>query len=183
MGTDENGNTGTAIGAADFCEFDSTISVTGDCFLHMSDPYYPGADLLIGRGYEGTGNGSVTLGDDVGMTYYDYSEDAHFLLSKEDIPEAVGGNLNGEGTATNTDRFWYNVRNKIRNADEGATITVDAGRRTFMPLLVLDAVKEYKVTLVIQWAGGDDITLQPSFDATTDKWSFQLTDLAELTKK
>lgn len=71
---------------------------------------------------------------------------------------------------------------QVRAAEKGATVTVDAGGRTYVPAYVLDAVGECGVTLVIQWNGGDDITVTKAYSGDKTYHYFALAELAELLK-
>lgn len=80
------------------------------------------------------------------------------------------------------DMFWRNVLKQIRGAKEGDTITVDAGSRTVMPAYIMDAVREYKVILVIQWNGGDDIVIEKAYEGDETYTVFKLAELTDLLK-
>ncbi len=80
------------------------------------------------------------------------------------------------------DLFWFNVYTDICRAGQGDTVTAAAAHRMTVPVYVLRAAYEHGVTLVIEWNGGDDITVR-DYDCGEDSGALALADLAELVKK
>jgi len=76
-----------------------------------------------------------------------------------------------------TGTFWGGVIRQIRRAEKGTTLTIDAEGRTTMPATVAEAVKECGVTLIIQWDGGEDITIDADFNKAAVDGVYLLKDL------
>lgn len=82
------------------------------------------------------------------------------------------------GNQVNEDMFWNTVMSQeLLTAEEGSTVTIDAGHRTTMPAKVVEIVKERNLTLIIQWDGGEDITIDASFDKEPVNGVYNLADL------
>lgn len=76
--------------------------------------------------------------------------------------------------------FWADVEEQLRAAKKGGTVTVDAAWRTTMPASIMEAIAETGVTLIIQWNGGEDITIHKPYDGEKKYTIFYLKDLAVL---
>lgn len=64
--------------------------------------------------------------------------------------------------------FWDTVEQKIKRADAGDTIKVNAGDCDRMPWTVMQALRQNNVNLVISWNGGQTITI-PAGQALADE--------------
>lgn len=152
-----------------------------------------------GRVSGGTGGADGT--DGTGLYLYDYD-------GYEAIPDMYFGALDGYGIAAygeelpdvdfqevldkihimgldnenGIDLFWFYVYMEICRAEQGDTVTAAAAHRTTVPVYVLRAAYEHGVTLVIEWNGGDDITVS-DYDCKESVNILPLADLAELVKK
>ena len=167
---------GTAIGAPDYMDFNGSIVVRGDSSLSLSDSY---GDDLLGNGYDSNGAGYVVLEETVSV-YDDITK-----LEGESLWERIGARLMSyrewlamRNPGSQQDLFWQNVLQQIREAEKGAEITVDVGARTSIPARVLKAVSEQEVTLIIQWDGGEDLTIHKDFVPEQEAELYQLADLA-----
>lgn len=79
--------------------------------------------------------------------------------------------------ARTVDTFWFDLEKQIMAAKKGDVITVDAKYRTSIPTRILELLTEYKVTLIIKWNGGDDITVKPDHGIESNAAAIQLTAL------
>ena len=77
--------------------------------------------------------------------------------------------------------FWKPVLDKINAAQAGDEITVNVYNRMSISARVINAVREKEVTLIIQWAGGDDLVIDKNFTAEVTG-AILLKDLAEMLK-
>lgn len=179
---------GNGIGSSDYCDFDGTITVSGSSELYLYDQY---GDAPLGNGYDGSGNGTVILESGVKVYVWEYYEGDYYQVPPEEYSSVVNAKLATDGAGVPgvaqqqtfpQDTFWRDVVSQVRAAEKGATVTVDAGGRTYVPAYVLDAVGECGVTLVIQWNGGDDITVTKAYSGDKTYHYFALADLAELLK-
>lgn len=80
------------------------------------------------------------------------------------------------------DLFWLNVYMEICRTEKGGTVTVDAKHYTTVPVYVLRAAYEHEVTLVIEWDGGEAITVS-GYDCESDSALIELAELAKLINK
>ena len=76
--------------------------------------------------------------------------------------------------------FWRDVEKQLLAAKKGDTVTIDAGKRTTMPAWIMDAIEGSGAILVIQWDGGEDITIEKPYDGEKKYTFFYLKDLADL---
>ena len=88
-------------------------------------------------------------------------------ISPEDL-EQILSQLQVTGGEATWDDFWTNVLERIRIAQEGSQLTVDAGNYTRIPAYVLEAAAEHSVTLIIRWNGGDTITVDKAVELSAD---------------
>ena len=79
------------------------------------------------------------------------------------------------------DVMWTNLIGKIRKAQPGDEITINVYNRMSIPASVIEAVREFDVKLIIQWAGGDDLVITKAFTAEVSG-TILLKDLAEMLK-
>ncbi|MGN0625590.1 MAG: YDG domain-containing protein [Oscillospiraceae bacterium] len=81
-----------------------------------------------------------------------------------------GSSLNGSDDSSEDSNydFWSTVEKNIKKADSGDVIRVDAGEYDKMPWTVMKALRDNKVTLVINWNGGKTITI-PAGQALADE--------------
>lgn len=102
-------------------------------------------------------------------------------LDEEEI-QRVLDKIHIMGLKGEEDYFWLNVYMEICRAEKGDTVAVDAAYRTAVPVYVLRAAYEHEVTLVIEWDGGETVTVS-GYDCEADSALIALSDLAELILK
>lgn len=111
------------------------------------------------------------------------SYDSAGLYNEEYFPaeqvEALLQRIKVTGLKAAADIFWIQVEQSIREAKAGDEITIDAGKRTTMPESVVKAVLEQGVTLIIKWDGGEDITIDETFDKEAVDGFYNLGDLVK----
>ncbi len=114
---------------------------------------------------------------------FEFSESGDEALSDEDIQKVLNKiHIMGLDTEDGIDLFWFYVYMDICRAEQGDTVTAAAAHRTTVPVYVLRAAYEHGVTLVIEWNGGDDITVS-DYDCQESTNILPLADLADLVKK
>lgn len=182
--------------------FNGTVSITGNSQVTLIDGRNTeaGTQVLIG-GADSSSSGNVEIADTAQIVYWagtcpdkgELAEGSFITATQDEYEDIIKGAevtiietpKNGESVSADTfsaDLFWDNVIQQIRNARKGATITVNAGARTSMPVCVLELVQECDITLVVAWNGGEDILLPPDHGITVDKNTVLLAELADLLK-
>lgn len=113
----------------------------------------------------------------------DVKIDGSEKLSEEEIQRVLDKiHIMGLKSVDVEDLFWLNVYMEICRAEKGDTVTVDAAHRTTVPAYVLRAAYEHEVTLVIEWDGGETITVS-GYDCGENSTLIVLSDLSELILK
>lgn len=149
-----------------------------------------------------TVGGSVTGGDgeNVGSgiwldSFYDENSDVPDIAVgscdsidgygfTEEKLEQIKADIEATYTKTYTSEdFFQDILWLIRHAEAGDELTFDFGYYTMMPYEIIEAVREYDVTLIIQWRGGEDLTIDKNFTSEFDEYYVMLADLAKLLKK
>ena len=86
-----------------------------------------------------------------------------FAVGYKVKPTGGSSSSGGSGNDSHDDRnydFWDRVEEKIKDADSGDIIKVDAKSYDKMPWTVMEALRKNSgVSLVIKWNGGDTITI------------------------
>ena len=116
-----------------------------------------GADLHLRKSYK-------DMEANIDLTVGSYSTTTFLGFTPEQEAAFIAG-IKVTGLGGEQDLFWQKVMTQLQAADEGSTVTIDAGSRTTMPAKVVEIVQERNLTLVIQWNGGEDITIDASFNA------------------
>ena len=167
---------GNAIGGS--TNGDQGVNGNGACIRFYTYGYLAGS-LTVGGAVQGAGDGSDLFleggydEDDfemvlipsiqVGALETVDSKD----ISPEDL-EKLLSQLQVTGGEATWDDFWTNVLERIRIAQEGSQLTVDAGNYTRIPAYVLEAAAQRNVTLIIRWNGGDTITVDKAVELSAD---------------
>lgn len=101
----------------------------------------------------------------------------------EEELEAIKSEIESSYTKVYTSEdFYTDVLCLIKNAKAGDEITVNFGYISSIPVSIIEAVRECDVTLVIQWAGGDNLVIDKGFTAELEGTVVELTKLADLLK-
>lgn len=84
-----------------------------------------------------------------------------FTLTFTDSKPSSGGSSGHSGGSyqDKVDDFWQDVKDQISEAKDGDTIKIDAKSYENMPWTVMELLGKHNVTLVIEWDGGDTITI------------------------
>ena len=122
---------------------------------------------------------SMTVGSYSGAEGWFPGDDISYVESLIVVTGSDGSAAPGTASAAPTiDEFWRNVIWMLRQAEPGSEVTVNVGRRTTMPAYVMDAIREYGVTLILQWNGGEDIVIREALPKDDAIRLYNLADLA-----
>lgn len=109
-----------------------------------------------------------------------------FTLTFTDSKPSSGGSSGHSGGSyqDKVDDFWQDVKDQISEAKDGDTIKIDAKSYENMPWTVMELLGKHNVTLVIEWDGGDTITIPAGKAQSTEgsRLYWSLSSLAELYK-
>ena len=143
-------------------------------FIRGNDP---AGSLTIGGAVQGGGNASDLYLNGWSTSYWEnpdavaipsISVGSYETIDSKKIPpeslERIISQIQVTGGEATWDDFWTNVLERIRIAQEGSQLTVDAGNYTRIPAYVLEAAAERSVTLIIRWNGGDTITVDKAVE-------------------
>lgn len=165
--------------------FAGDITMTGDTNIYANTA---NQDVILGtpvpESETGVGLGTVTI--DTSMTLHKadgtqlQGEALESVIHGAELVILSEPKAASDSSRPKTDDFWYGVAARIRSSQPGETVTAKAAHRTVMPAFVMDAIRECGVTLVIQWNGGDDITIEKAYDGDKLYKVFPLKDLAAL---
>ena len=109
-----------------------------------------------------------------------------FTLTFTDSKPSSGGSSGHSGGSyqDKVDDFWQDVKDQISESKDGDTIKIDAKSYENMPWTVMELLGKHNVTLVIEWDGGDTITIPAGKAQSTEgsRLYWPLSSLAELYK-
>lgn len=109
-----------------------------------------------------------------------------FTLTFTDSKPSSGGSSGHSGGSyqDKVDDFWQDVKDQISEAKDGDTVKIDAKSYENMPWTVMELLGKHNVTLVIEWDGGDTITIPAGKAQSTEgsRLYWPLSSLAELYK-
>lgn len=207
------GDRGIPIGAPEATgEFGGSVSVTGNSVLTLVDGQNAsaGTETLIGGSTVNEG-AEVNLEDSVQIKEWSGTLDRDNVSDSDrnsyqqalnsgeytEIPmtaEGLAGIIKGIEikltvvpkliiNAITAEEFWTEISARIKQAEKGDRLIVDAGSRVSMPVYILELAEEHEVTLVIVWDGGEDIEIDPELDIEIKQKIISFEALAELITK
>lgn len=74
--------------------------------------------------------------------------------------------------------YWDSLIWKLSQMEDDITLTLDLGAYTWIPRTLIQTARGKNITLILQWNGGEDITILPTDTIDLSLWSIQLKDLA-----
>lgn len=128
---------------------------------------------------------TISLGACDSIEVYAQSEEIASAIADSITVTGLPAEIEYEEAAeeeSKVDSIWQKLHRQLRNAKKGDTITIDLGYRTYISGYLLDLARQMEVTLVIQWNGGEDITVKPTFEGDVANRIVKLTELAEMAK-
>lgn len=161
--------------------------------IKLSPQLYSGAEqgklkvfYINGKAYEDMNASSIKIGEEWYIEFLTNHFSIYAVTAKEDadVPATNKVYKNSNNSADDQQlEFWKNAAERIRSAEKGDTVEVNAKWYDKVFYFVMDALRENKdVSLIINWNGGSTIVI-PSGKAQPDEtgriyWPLSL--LAEL---